>query len=285
MLGRAPLIDRRTASHIAMQMRELVKTYTAGYPEANLTEGVGAALVGIVGRFSEIILQRLNKVPEKNLLAFLDLLGASLTPPQSARVPLTFSLAQGSVVDGVVPQGTQVAAPAAEGEQEPVVFETERELAVTAAQLTSLFVCEPAYDRYDDFSGLSSAAVDSGMPAFRGSRPIEHLTYLGQDAALGISNLRSVTLSIMLDQPIENPDPRKIEWESWDGAAGLPLSPNDGTADLTKSGDIVFTAGLSSFSRQAIGKKTSRWIRCRLVTPISPGKPKAGWCAPISCRT
>lgn len=277
MLGRAPLIDQRTTSHIVMQMRELVKTYTAGYPEANLTEGVGAALVGIVGRFSEIILQRLNKVPEKNLLAFLDLLGASLTPPQSARVPLTFSLAQGSVVDGVVPQGTQVAAPPAEGDQEPVVFETERELVVTAAQLTSLFVCEPAYDRYDDFSGLSSASVDSGMPAFRGSRPIEHLAYLGQDAALGVSNLRSVTLSIMLDQPIENPDPRKIEWESWDGAAGIPLSPNDETADLAQSGDIVFTTGLSSLSRQAVGEKTSRWIRCRLVTPISPaGQARSG---------
>lgn len=277
MLGRAPLIDQRTTSHIARQVRELVKTYTAGHPEADLTKGVGAALVGIVGRFSEIIVQRLNKVPEKNLLAFLDLLGASLTPPQSARVPLTFSLAQGSVVDGVVPQGTQVAAPPAEGKQEPVVFETEQELVVTAAQLTSLFVCEPASDRYDDFSGLSSASVDAGVPAFRGSRPIEHLTYLGQDAALGVSNLKSVTLSIVLDQPIENPDPRKIEWESWDGAAGIPLLPHDETAELTQSGDIVFTAGLSSLTQQVVGKKTSRWIRCRLVTPISPaGQAQSG---------
>ncbi len=272
MSGQAPLIDQRTTSHIVMQVRELVKTYTTGYPEADLAKGVGAALVGIVGRFSEILLQRLNKVPEKNLLAFLDLLGASLTPPQSARVPLTFSLAQGSVVDGVVPQGTQVSAPPAEGKREPIVFETERELVVTAAQLTSIFVCEPAYDRYDDFSGLSSASVDVGVPAFRGSRPIEHLTYLGQDVAFGVSNLRSVTLSIMLDQPIANPDPRKIMWESWDGAAGIPLLPNDGTADLTKSGDIVFATGLPSLSRQVVGKKTSRWIRCRLVTPISPAR-------------
>ncbi|MDF0664877.1 MAG: putative baseplate assembly protein [Nitrospira sp.] len=277
MSGQAPLIDQRTASHIAMQVRKLVKTYTVGYPEANPAEGVGAALVGIVGRFSEIILQRLNKVPEKNLLAFLDLLGASLTPPQSARVPLTFSLAQGSIIDGVVPQGTQVSAPPAEGKQEPVVFETERELVVTAAQLTSILVREPAYDRYDDFSGLSSAPVDAGVPAFRGSRPIEHLTYLGQDEALGVSNLRTVTLSIVLDQAIENPDPRKIIWESWDGAAGIPLSPNDGTADLTKSGEIVFTTGLSSFSRQVVGEKAGRWIRGRLVTPISPaGQAQSG---------
>lgn len=277
MSGQAPLIDQRTTSHIVMQVRELVKTYTAGYNEADLTKGVGAALVGIVGRFSEIILQRLNQVPEKNLLAFLDLLGAALTPPQSARVPLTFSLAQGSVVDGVVPQGTQVSAPPAEGKQEPVVFETERELVVTAAQLTSIYVCEPARDRYDDYSGLSSVSVDVGVLAFRGSRPIEHLTYLGQDAVLGVSNLKNVTLSIVLDQPIENPDPRKIMWESWDGAAGIPLSPNDGTADLTKSGDIVFTTGLSSLSRLVVGKRTSRWIRCRLVTPVSPaGQAQSG---------
>lgn len=278
MLEQAPLIDQRTAAHVAKQLHELLKIYTNGYPHVNQTKGVGAALIGVAGRFAEIILQRLNKVPEKNVLAFLDLLGASLTPPQPARVPLTFSLAEGSAVDGVVPKGTQVAAPPAEGAQEPVMFETERELVVTAARLASIYVCEPAQDVYDDYSQLSSVSIDTGVPVFEGGRPIEHVAYFGQNAMFGVSNLQSVTLSILLNQAIANPDARNIKWEIWDGVTGIPLSPSsDGTANLTKSGDVVFATGLAPIFRQTVGQKNDRWIRCRLVTPITPaGQAQSG---------
>ena len=69
---------------------------------------LGTALIGIFSRFAEIIVQRLNRVPDKNLLAFFDLLGEARLPPQPALVPLTFSLAPGSAADALVPVGTQV---------------------------------------------------------------------------------------------------------------------------------------------------------------------------------
>jgi hypothetical protein len=49
-------------------------------------------------------------VPEKNFLAFLNLIGTELLPPQPARAPLTFRLAENSPVDALVPAGTQAAA-------------------------------------------------------------------------------------------------------------------------------------------------------------------------------
>ena len=117
----APDIDQRSAGDIARRVQDLIKVYAPAWQEFNPTTdqatGVSAALIGVFARFAEIIIQRLNQAPQKNFLAFLDLLGASLLPPQPARVPLTFSLAAGSAVDGLVPAGTQVAAPPAEGEQ------------------------------------------------------------------------------------------------------------------------------------------------------------------------
>src|SRR5437763_17095796 len=55
----------------------------------------GLMLSLIFARLLELALERLNRVPEKNLLAFLDSLGVSLLPPSPARVPLTFGLTAG----------------------------------------------------------------------------------------------------------------------------------------------------------------------------------------------
>ena len=158
MVNITPPIDPRTADAVAGQVRELLAAYAPDWHERHTdpatgqprSDPLGTALIGIFSRFAEIIVQRLNRVPDKNLLAFFDLLGEARLPPQPALVPLTFSLAPGSAADALEPVGTQVAAPPAEGEKDPVLFETERELVVTAAQLACLFVREPEHDRYAD---------------------------------------------------------------------------------------------------------------------------------------
>ncbi|HEX8116300.1 MAG TPA: hypothetical protein VF521_03445, partial [Pyrinomonadaceae bacterium] len=147
MAAPAPKVDRRTAADVEQQLYQLLKLYTARWPQFDPRRGASAALVGVSKRYAEIIIERLNNVPEKNFLAFLDLLGASLLAPQPARVPLTFSLAAGTLTDAVVPAGTQAAAPPAEGEKAPVIFETERELVVTAARLEAVYVRDPERDR------------------------------------------------------------------------------------------------------------------------------------------
>ena len=187
----APNIDQRTASDIAGQVQHLIRIYVPEQPKFDPATGMSGALVGVFARFAEIIVQRLNQVPQKNFLAFLDLLGAALLPPQPARVPLTFSLAAGSTVDGLVPVGTQVAAPPAEGEQEPVIFETERELTVTAAQLAALFVRDPEQDTYADHSALIASPSGGEALLFQGNRRIEHILYIGHSQLSGFSGDRT----------------------------------------------------------------------------------------------
>lgn len=147
MVNNIPKIDKRTAADIEKQVKDLLSK-SMGWQEpssdADKSQGkrinINIALIKIFARYCEIIIERLNKVPEKNFLAFLDLLGASRLPPQPARVPLTFTLSDKSTVDAVVPKGTQVAAQLAAGEKQPAIFETENEVVVTAAKLESIFV-------------------------------------------------------------------------------------------------------------------------------------------------
>ncbi len=270
MVKQAPKIDERTATKIEEQVKTLVKEYTG---KSQQLTGTSAALVKIFARFAEIIISRLNRVPEKNFLAFLDLLGASRLPPQSARVPLTFSLAAGTTVDAIVPPRTQVAAPPAEGEKEPVIFETERELVVTAAQLSSVFVRDPQQDIYADYTSVLTTAAAPGLAIFRGNRKIEHIFYIGNSQLLGFSQIGKLKLKIDLSQALEQGG--LVEWQIWqeteDEAKWQPRRPdNDGTENLTQlgAGEIEFD-GITAIPISTVNSVANRWLRCRLLTPIT----------------
>ena len=273
MASVAPPVDERTVADVARQTRELLVAYVPAWA-AGLDPGdrVREALVAIFARFAEIVIERLNQAPDKNLLAFVDLLGAAQLPPRPARVPLTFSLATGSAVDAVVPNGTAAAAPPAEGEKEPTVFETERDLVVTATQLVSVFSRDPAHDTWGDRTALVTAPSDSGVPAFSGDQPLEHSLYIGSDALFGYAALSQITLSFAIEPLPADPDPRVVQWEAWDGAQGTPLTPSsDGTAALTTSGQVVFDfAEPPTLPQMAVGSVEGRWLRGRLATPITP---------------
>ena len=95
----------------------------------------GLMLALTYARLFELAIQRLNQVPEKNLLAFLDAMGVSLLPPAPARVPLTFALTPGTAATRV-PRGAQ-AVTQASGNLPAVVFETEDDLTVVPASLAA----------------------------------------------------------------------------------------------------------------------------------------------------
>ena len=274
----APPVDRRTATDIADQVRALLATYAPDWRPASPTgdpDPMASALINVFGRFADLIISRLNQTPDKNFLAFLDLLGASLMPPQPARVPLTFSLAAGAPVDALVPAGTQVAAAPAEGEKLPVIFETERELVVTATQLAFLFALDPEEDRYEDLSALVASRSAQGIPIFHANRGIEHFLYLGHSKLLGYS--RTVGLRLTFQLAATMTDPRQLSWEVWDGGQWNALHPTgDSTLGLARSGDIQFPA-IPPVPQSSLFGADSRWIRGRLATPITPSAdPLAG---------
>jgi hypothetical protein len=141
-----PSIDQRTFSDLLQLVmtgaREFVPEWFVGRQD-----DPGMVLSAIYAHYLEILLERLNRVPEKNFLAFLDLLGVSLLPPSPATAPVVFTLALTAGTSGVVPTGTQVATMQTET-QPAVVFETAQDLNVVAAQFVASYTVEPGRDRY-----------------------------------------------------------------------------------------------------------------------------------------
>ncbi|MBW4493635.1 MAG: baseplate J/gp47 family protein [Oscillatoria princeps RMCB-10] len=265
-----PKIDSRTYEDIVKQTEDLAHKFTDWRPRADGKADAGGALIRIFGRMAAGVSERLNKVPEKNFLAFLDLIGTQILPPQPARVPLTFNLVAGAA-DAFVPAGTPVASPPAAGEEEEVVFETERDLVLTAAQLQAVFVREPAADRYSDCTPEATGKSKEFFPIFSDRQPIDHYffvdgyLYLACDELFSLPESKTVTLRIDFKNAADFVA-LPLTWSYWDGLKWKELQPS-----LTPESNQlqVVISNLPAPARQTVNGIEAAWLRVGLKAAIS----------------
>ena len=111
-----PILDPRSAQQIFDEVGEASGSVRV---DARGGDPMAEALLRVFARYCELIIQRLNRVPEKSYAAFLETLNLSRIPPQPARAPLTFGLVKKlPAAEGrsIVPAHTKVAAAPAPGE-------------------------------------------------------------------------------------------------------------------------------------------------------------------------
>ncbi len=261
-----PKIDPRSYDEVVQQTSALVQYYT-GWQPSKIGADAGSALIRIFGRMVEQIIERLNQAPEKNFLAFLDLIGVQILPPKPAKAPLTFQLVATSPVDALVPAGTQVAALPREGEDEETIFETDSDLVVTRAQLAALFVRQPSADQYADNTPTPANAGNSAFSTFVGTKLIEHSLYLAKDEIFTAPGPKTVTLRIGSSNP-NGLAALPIVWEYWDGTNWSNLSAS---ATVQAGQWQVTMTNLPIPALTTINELTAAWIRARLNTALPPG--------------
>lgn len=265
----APPIDKRNREAIIAETAALAQAYTGWKPPAEGQPDAGLALIHIFGRFAELIIERVNRAPENNLLAFLNLIGTEVLPPRPARVPLTFRLATNSPVDAASPATTQAAAPPLEGEEEEVIFETERDLVVTRSQLKAVFVRDTETDRYSDRSRQALGEADEAFAVFQGDQAVPHELYIACDELLTQQGEKKVTLIL------KSPDTWQwttwpVEWSYWDGGGWQLKHPNN-TQIKAGAWQVSFDQ-LPKLEPHTVNGVEAGWLRGRLDLPMPPGK-------------
>lgn len=154
----APLIDARSAEDVANQARRLVQDYCGlnSVPD----KGPIYALTQIFGQLSYRVIERLNKAPDKNFLAFLDFLGNRLQPAVPASAMLTFGLSAASS-GRLLPAGTRAFAKPPAGAIEPVYFETSEDIWLAPFVLKEFILEIPGQPRKSNGQWINNQSQSS----------------------------------------------------------------------------------------------------------------------------
>lgn len=238
------------------------------------------ALVHVFARYCDVLIERLNRVPQSHHEAFLKMLGATPAPAIPARVPLSFAPVKSiQSFTAVVPRSTQVSAPAEDkSDPEPLVlFKTTKDLTLVQAELKQAVAVDTCRLVRSDISSILSTPATAPAPVSAEAAPLpdlvplERIFYIGQPDIIGSPKLTRLRIKLELDRPASLPPGRDIEWGIPSGNAFMPLTPElDSTANLTQSGELVFIPP-EKWQSQTIASENMPWLACRLF-PETPAR-------------
>ena len=119
-----PKLDDRTFDELVRELQLRIPRYAPEWTDYNDSDP-GMTLVQLFAWLTETLQYRLNRVPERSYLKFLQLLGLELTTAAPAVAHLTFAATENAPQVKPVARHTRIQAPPTEG-GEPLIFETTK---------------------------------------------------------------------------------------------------------------------------------------------------------------
>jgi len=156
-----PNLDDRTFHQLVEECRTRIARSCPEWTDLSPSDP-GMVLLEVFAHLTEVMIFRLNRVPEKAYIEFLRLLGVSLLPPSSAGVELVFSLPRPRDVALTIPRGTRVTIERSEPGIEAPVFSTDAAVTIPAG-ITSVAVSA----HHCEWVAGELAGVGSGQPGIR----------------------------------------------------------------------------------------------------------------------
>jgi len=260
-----PKLDDRTFNDIVEEAISMIPRYAPEWTNHNPSDP-GITLIELAAWMTDLLIYRLNQVPDKNYVAFLNLLGIKLKPPRAARALVRFSLVEGATKQRV-PRATQISTPQAT-EEHTVTFETARDAVVCAARPDRCF----SYfdDSYSENSRyLDPPAGTQGAPfeVFAGAQRIERYLYLSDPRFANTGDASLLRIYVGTPEHGSRDLARLLEWEYWEGTRWKELEPALIEVDR---GEVAFLGPLR-FEPTAVNHIEGLWMRGRLAeVPASP---------------
>ena len=254
-----PNLDDRSFEEIVNEAIKLIPGKCNRWTDFNPSDP-GITLIELMAWMTEMIIYRLNRVPEKSYIEFLSLMGISLKPPQPSMGWVVFSVVSGAQEKDLpyIRKGTRIRT--GDTTIEPIVFETVSSLNLTTSRIIK--ACSKFRERYNDHPALIEEGTRE-IPIFFGEKYVPHILYLG-DSRLGAIG-KEIHLKLFVTLSAESVSNPNIEWEYWDGKEwGVVVPLKDDTFELRKSGEIFFES-LPVMEEKEIDENNSFWLRARLT--------------------
>ena len=259
-----PNLDDRRFQDLVDEAKRMIPSLTPEWTNHNLSDP-GVALIEIFAWMSEQVIYRLNQVPERMYVEFLNMMGVEPFPASAARVPLTFLLAGVPNDAVVVPKGTEVAT--GDGS---IVFATLDELRIDQPVIVGALTAA-GESAFEDV--LGALRYDRDTVTTFPSDPVApgDAFYLGFDRSLAG---QLVDLRIKVAGRGVGVDPARVPivWEAWSGDHWLVADVvRDDTGGLNRDG-VVRLSVAELHEPLVLSGQRLHWVRVRLLPP-SDGQP------------
>lgn len=282
----SPNLDDRSFQSIVDDVKRQIGLRCPEWTDHNVSDP-GVTLIELFAWMMEMTLYRLNQVPEKNYLKFLEMLGVSLEPPQPARTDLRFRLSRPiEDTDGeeayevtLKPRST-VAGTVRTETEESIEFATDSELKMVRPRMRYVIMA-PKRDLAEGEDELTRDVKEfqPGHGAFQIFSPVPRT---GDALYIGFENDVSGNL-IQLDVECVtaaatglNEDYPAQVWEWWNGTTNRwerLETPFDDTFGWNRPGYIELDMPQNLVPR-VLGGRRAYWVRCRYTVDPEDVAPK-----------
>ncbi|HCX84486.1 MAG TPA: putative baseplate assembly protein [Micrococcales bacterium] len=258
-----PNLDDRRFQDLVDDAKRMVQQRCPEWTDHNVSDP-GVTLIETVAMMADELFYRLNRVPDRLYVQFLELLGVRLHPATAARAELYAWLSAPQPDDVVLPARSEVATGG--DPEDVVVFATTQDLVIAPRALTTVMT-----HRAGESAVVQEVHAEHPVPCFADEPAIGDALLLGLDHAAG-----SLLVSFRLGCEVQGVgvDPRypPLVWEGWTGKDWTPCEVVvDGTGGLNRTGDVVLLLP-AEHTASVISQVRAGWVRCRVVEP-EPGYP------------
>ncbi|WP_405059077.1 putative baseplate assembly protein [Kribbella sp. NBC_01505] len=255
----APHLDDREFQDLVDEAKRFVQRRCPEWTDHNVSDP-GVTLIEAFATMVDQLIYRLNRVPERHYLRFLDLAGVRLYAPTAARTRVTFWLSTPQPDPVAIRAGTEVAT-VRDDATRPVVFSTVEDLEVPPAKLAAAATQAAGAAPADHtMEVLDERPFDCFAPEPRSGDAF----YVGLDHPVP-----SCAVLLRFDCQVRgigvDPTDPPIRWDAWTGDSWTPcVLEHDQTGGLNRSGDVVVHVPPGHQS-SVIAQQAASWLRCSIV--------------------
>ncbi len=264
-----PNLDDRRFQDLVNESKRMVQQKCPEWTDHNVHDP-GVTLIELFAWMTDQVIYRLNRVPDRNYIKFLELIGVRLFPPTAARAPVTFWLSAPLPDTVRIPTGTVVATVRTETE-DSINFTTVGDLTIVPCSLQDVATVAQGTHASPVWRKDALGRGD-GFPCF------SRVPAPGDALLVGLSEaVPACAVTLRFSCRIEgvgvDPNNPPLQWETWSGDGWERCEvDSDGTGGLNRDGDVVLHVP-RSHSVSLIEAQRAGWLRARVTEPVPEQPP------------
>lgn len=270
----APNLDDRRFQDLVDDAKRLVQRRCPEWTDHNVSDP-GVTLIETFAFMTDQLLYRLNRVPDRLYLKFLDLIGLRMLPPSPANVPVTFWLSTPATTPVTISAATRVSTIGTPA-QDPVVFATAEDLVLPPRKLKLVRTTAGAGEDSDDPQAETADRTfaltsGTGFAMFADPPQEDDALLIGLDDPAPRCAIR-IDFTGRVEGIGVNPERPPLAWEAWNGHEWTECEVTlDETGGFNAPGAVIVHLP-STHDVRIIDGDRAGWLRARVTEP-EEGQP------------